>query len=213
MNVFFQTPKLVFPVSLRQLAFEYRKYGINWWLWRRLIKFRLFLFITDSNHFFYHRRLAEQFRFCMDFLTEPENEAERKKPQKRSSNPTRHAALIQKQLVQSGKAHFTASNRLIEEKVFNAQITCPCKFKCHEKIDVVKQKEIFNHYYNDLSNWSAKTKYLRSLVERKPTKENLLPRINVKKKRFLVRILFNRWFGEKATSVLIRTMCECVCTK
>lgn len=88
--------------------------------------------------------------------------------------------------MQRGEAHYSVSNRLIEAKTFNAQILCPCRLKCHLRIDVATQREYFNHYYR-LRKWSNKTRFLRSLVKRLPIKENqnLEPKINLKQRNFV----------------------------
>lgn len=69
------------------------------------------------------------------------------------------------------------------KKPFKGQINCPCRLRCAQNIDILTQKSIFDEY-NGL-NWSYKTRFLRSLTERKPTKKNLNPTKNVKKRNFV----------------------------
>lgn len=73
---------------------------------------------------------------------------------------------------------------MIPAKVFSAQIFCSCRLKCHEKIDVVVPKAAYDQYYN-LENWSRKTQFLRSLIQRRPVKKNNDPKINFKPRNFV----------------------------
>lgn len=82
-----------------------------------------------------------------------------------------------------------------EIKTFRAQINCTCKRKCADLIDVVTQKEIFDKYYN-LPNWSKKTKFLRTIVNRKPVNENVDPVANAKKRDFFCEYHLNDSNGE-----------------
>lgn len=66
---------------------------------------------------------------------------------------------------------------------FNPQVSCPCKKRCAERIDVVSQRDVFNTYHG-YSKWRQKVLYLRSIVDRKVAKENLNPRPNIKKKDY-----------------------------
>lgn len=68
-----------------------------------------------------------------------------------------------------------------EKKVFYAQVNCLCKKKCAERIDILKQQEIFEEY-NKLNGWPAQTRYLRALISSRPTQENLDPIISTKQK-------------------------------
>lgn len=62
---------------------------------------------------------------------------------------------------------------------------CACKHKGHEKIDVLTPKSIFEYFYS--IDWSGKTVFLRSLVNRKHVKENFNRRINLKDPNFVSR--------------------------
>lgn len=68
-------------------------------------------------------------------------------------------------------------------KSFRAQVNCTCNRNCADLIDVVKQKDIFDQF-NGYASWSEKTKFLRSIAKREPVKENLNPRVNLKKRDF-----------------------------
>lgn len=75
------------------------------------------------------------------------------------------------------------SGKNVAAKVFSAQVQCECRLKCAEKIDVHCQKSTFDKYYS-MKQWAQKTLYLRSLVDRKRTKENLNPIISHCPKNF-----------------------------
>lgn len=66
-------------------------------------------------------------------------------------------------------------------KKFKAQVNCSCNRKCADLIDVVRQKAIYDYYYS-LKKWSQKIVFLRSIVKRVSVKENLNPRVNLKKR-------------------------------
>lgn len=68
-----------------------------------------------------------------------------------------------------------------EKKVFYCQVNCLCKRKCAERIDILRQQEIFEEF-NKLDSWPNQTRYLRALISSRPTKENLDPIISTKKK-------------------------------
>lgn len=93
----------------------------------------------------------------------------------------RHKAFKRKQKVQSGEEHFSRSGKLIPGKKFVAQLKCPCQKKCADKIDVIRQKEIFDDYYA-LPNWTQKTSFLFSLAERHSLKKRYNPILSVKKR-------------------------------
>lgn len=68
-----------------------------------------------------------------------------------------------------------------EAKTFSGQLSCTCNRDCATLIDIVMQKEIYDHFHG-LEKWSEKTQYLRSIVKRNETKQNLSPRVNLKEK-------------------------------
>lgn len=94
------------------------------------------------------------------------------KTRKRTRNPEKHKSFLQKLKVQKGLEHETKSGKVIEKKTFHEQTKCHCKKNCVKKISVVRQKQIFETFY-DLKNWSQKNLYLRSLVKRLPVKDDL----------------------------------------
>lgn len=70
-----------------------------------------------------------------------------------------------------------------QTKTFSAQVNCTCKRKCANRIDVIKQREIFDLFHS-LEKWSEKTKFLRTIVKRNETKENLNPRVGLMTKNY-----------------------------
>lgn len=70
-----------------------------------------------------------------------------------------------------------------KNKIFSAQVNCTCKKNCAVLIDVIKQRETFDQYHG-LDKWSEKTEFLRSIVKRNETKQNLNPRIGLKNKNY-----------------------------
>lgn len=72
-------------------------------------------------------------------------------------------------------------NRRKKQTAFDAQIICSCKKKCAQNIDVLTQQETFEKF-TKLKKWSAQTKFLRSLISTNPTKENLDPTIETKRR-------------------------------
>lgn len=77
----------------------------------------------------------------------------------------------------------------ITTKKFSAQINCTCKRNCANLIDACAQKEIFDNF-NSLS-FSGKIKYLRSIAKREAVKENLNPRVVLKKKEQFTSFYLN----------------------
>lgn len=74
---------------------------------------------------------------------------------------------IAKKNVESGNEHKTTSGRLIAAKKFEGQIICKCGAGCCQKIDVLRQKEIFDNFYKT-SNWTQKTLLIRGTVKKIP---------------------------------------------
>lgn len=77
----------------------------------------------------------------------------------------------------------------INTKKFSAQINCTCKRNCATLIDVCAQKEIFDNFNS--SSYSKKIKYLRSISKREAVKENLNPRLILKKKEKISSFYLN----------------------
>lgn len=67
-------------------------------------------------------------------------------------------------------------------KQFVAQVNCRCRKNCALTIDVTTQKDIFDRFHNS-PDWSEKTQFLRSIANREIAKENLNPRIGMKKRQ------------------------------
>lgn len=68
-----------------------------------------------------------------------------------------------------------------KQKVFNLQVNCVCKRKCAERIDVLKQQQIFEEF-NNLNDLPRQTRFLRAIISRRPTAENLDPIIGATKR-------------------------------
>lgn len=79
--------------------------------------------------------------------------------------------ILQKTAVERGMKHLTKSGKIIEAKNFSCQTLCRCDKGCGLKIDVVRQKEIYDAFYN--TNWSSKTAFIRSCVRRIPIKTKM----------------------------------------
>lgn len=105
------------------------------------------------------------------------------KSRKRTRNPELHKSSIHKRKVQRGEEHYSASGKFIKGKVFCGRVNCVCKNDCANKIDVLRQKELFDAFYA-LPNWSEKTLFLRSLATRMPVRKSLSPIMNIKKRDF-----------------------------
>lgn len=93
-------------------------------------------------------------------------------------------------------------------KTFNAQVNCTCKRNCAGLVDVLAQKDIFDNYHC-LTTWSGKTKFLRSIVNREPLKENLDPCVNNKNRNFCSSFHLNdtnRESKQVCSSFLVRLL-------
>lgn len=104
-----------------------------------------------------------------------EEEAE-SRPRKKMRHYQSHKSFIAKDRVERGLERVSKkSKKVIPTKVFNAQIICKClddkaqKLSCAHKINVVRQKEIFDCYYQQM-NWTHKTMFIRGHVKRLPVK-------------------------------------------
>lgn len=86
-----------------------------------------------------------------------------------------------KQTVEHTKNVGKKKNKKKQKKSFNLQVNCICKKKCAERIDILKQQEIFENYCK-LNDWPNQTRFLRALISSRPMKENLDP-INSSKKK------------------------------
>lgn len=102
---------------------------------------------------------------------------------KRTRNPEKHKRFISKNKVEKGTEHVSRHGKKINAKVFKSQVVCKCKRMCSNKIDVLRQKEIFEHYYQQC-NWTTKTLYIQGCVTKKPVnKKDALNPILPKKNR------------------------------
>lgn len=102
------------------------------------------------------------------------------KSRKRTRNPEKHKSYQQKIIVQKGIEHMTKT-KVVQGKIFHGQNECGCRKECANKINVMRQKEIFETFY-DFKNWSQKTMYLRSLIKSVPKEEDLNPVTRVEKR-------------------------------
>lgn len=93
---------------------------------------------------------------------------------KRTRNSMNNKAYVRKQKFQSGKSYKTKSGKFVPERLFAVQIDCTCKYLCAQKINTVRQGDIFKAFY-ELENWSKKTIFLRSLVKKHKIQSNLNP--------------------------------------
>lgn len=98
----------------------------------------------------------------------------KQKSRKRTRNTEQRKIQQQKLKVQSGLEHTTKSGQVVQAKQFCEQVECICNKRCAQKIDIDRQKAIFNAFYT-LENWSKKTLFLRSLIKSRPKKENFNP--------------------------------------
>lgn len=82
-----------------------------------------------------------------------------------------------------------------KENTFKAQVICKCNRNCANAIDVLTQKEIFDKYHG-MTEWSEKTKFLRSIAKREPVKENMNARVNLKTKNYYTSYYLNDSDGQ-----------------
>lgn len=87
------------------------------------------------------------------------------KPRKRLRKEHTRKSFMTHEKVQRGQEHYSRSGRLIDKKKFHPQPICSCRMRCHNKIDVERQHVIFQNFY-DFPDWTRKTLYLRSSVEK-----------------------------------------------
>lgn len=140
---------------------------------------------------------------CSDICVEKPIE----KTRKRTRNPQNHKTFQQKQKIQKGLGYKTKSGNFVPPKKFYEQKNCGCKKKCAEKVNLIRQKQIFDTFYS-LENWSKKTLYLRSLVQSLPRKENLHSvKCNTKKSKY--KYFFTNESGEQV-NVCYRFFLQCL---
>lgn len=102
------------------------------------------------------------------------------KSRKRTRNPQSHKETKRKKLVQLGEEHVSKSGSKIKGKVFHGQEICKCKRNCSGKIDVQRQRDIFDEFYR-FENWSKKRLFLWSLVQSHAPKAKVVPVKQLKK--------------------------------
>lgn len=107
--------------------------------------------------------------------------------------------LLKKKAVESGAERITKSGRQIKQKKFSLQTICRCDKGCAQKIDALRQKQIFDSYYG--CSWANKTALIRSSVKRKPIKKE---KINSKpcttaKKQTVFSNFFSDWHKRRWT--------------
>lgn len=132
--------------------------------------------------------------------------AEEFRSRKKTRNPEKHKKFIQKQKVQRGEEHLTKSGRTVKGKTFKAQLNCVCTRECALKIDVLRQKEIFDEYY-EMSNWNEKTTFLRSLAEKISVEMDLNPIISLKKRCSTSKFFLTGSDGNRK-QVCLEFLCE-----
>lgn len=121
------------------------------------------------------------------------------KPRKRLRKETARKSFVRHQKVQKGQEHYARSGKLIAKTKFQPQSICSCKMKCHVKIDIEQQHVLFQNFY-DLPDWSKKTMYLRSCVERNAVDRKLSklnPIIQQKTRNFTYRYFLHDSTGDK----------------
>lgn len=94
------------------------------------------------------------------------------KTRKRTRNTEKHKSFQQKARFQMGLEYKTKSGKIVTKKTFHEQTKCDCKRKCADRIDVIRQKQIFDAFYS-LKDWTQKTLYLRSVTKGLPNKNDL----------------------------------------
>lgn len=100
----------------------------------------------------------------ISFITDESTSGLKLSRKKKKRNDTKR--ILRKIAVERGLRHTTESGKIVEAKPFSAQTLCRCDKGCGLKIDVLRQKEIYDEYYS--FNWSGKTSFLRSSIRRKP---------------------------------------------
>lgn len=133
------------------------------------------------------------------------------RPRKRLRKENTHKKFVAHQKVQKGLEHFSRSGKRIPEKRFEPQRICPCKLKCHLKIDEEQQHVHFESFYN-FPDWTKKTLFLRSSIDRKEVDRklaNLTPIIQLKNRNYTYRYFLLDVAGVKQ-EVCINFFCKCL---
>lgn len=82
-----------------------------------------------------------------------------------------------------------------KENAFKAQVICKCNRNCANAVDVLTQKDTFDQYHR-MTNWSEKTKFLRSIAIRERVKENTNARVSLKEKNYYTSYYLTDSSGE-----------------
>lgn len=93
-------------------------------------------------------------------------------PRRRLKDFQEQQRYVRKKAVEEGFEHKSKSGRVMKAKVFEIQTLCPCSRNCPSIIDVSRQKEIFDAFYQSF-NWSSKTLFIRSCTNHRPIPEHL----------------------------------------
>lgn len=113
------------------------------------------------------------------------------RPRKRIRKYYQHKLYLAKDRVERGLERVTNSGRTIRAKTFNVQIICKCQDvtkqrpSCSSKIDVMRQKEIFDSYYQNMK-WSQKTLFIRASVKRSPVKMRKVQQFPLRQENLLM---------------------------
>lgn len=71
------------------------------------------------------------------------------------------------------------------EPIFKGQVNCACKQHCAERIDILRQREIFDTYCK-CECWTDKVMFIRGIctrIKQEPKRENLNPQVHRKKRQ------------------------------
>lgn len=120
---------------------------------------------------------------------------------KRGVHERARKKFIKKERVERGETHYTNSGRIVPAKIFDPQTICQCKNECALHIDVLRQQQIFDHYYYS-SNWTEKTVFIRSNVsesEVKCRKSEKNPIIPLKKRLHNIKYSLSDGIGIRYT--------------
>lgn len=91
------------------------------------------------------------------------------KARKRTRQPALTAKGIRKQKVLSGEEHRSSQGNLVRKKECKPGICCKsCKLGCQNKINEIRQKQIFHYYY--ALDWTSKDAFLSGQISVQPVK-------------------------------------------
>lgn len=122
-----------------------------------------------------------------DYIQLNDEQDENFKPRRRLRKEKSRKSSIQHRKVQKGQEHYSRNGKQIPGKTFQSQSFCSCKMRCYTKIDGEQQHALFQAFYN-FPDWTRKSLFLRSSVERKQVIQNLSelnPIIPQKERKFV----------------------------